>query len=161
MLLSLTRTRGRRKEGVTRWSSESILTFIFSLWLLLKVKYLRSAFRRSRSLKWPDFPCLSEPGFGIMPLSSALSQLQVLCVAQLFLTPGIICLRCARLNLHTFAFFVPSIVPHVTRATYSTNGFHKLSWLRLKPATPPMREPALWARSQSDLLVSYVVTILM
>ena len=32
-------------------------------WLHLKVKYLRGAFRRSRSLKWPDFPCPSEPGF--------------------------------------------------------------------------------------------------
>ena len=49
----------------------------------LKVKYLRGAFWQSRSLKWPDFPCPSEPGFGIMPLSSALSQLHILCGSAL------------------------------------------------------------------------------
>ena len=60
-----------------------------------KVKYLRGAFRQSRSLKWPDFPCPSEPGFGIMPLSSALSLLHILCEARLLPIPRIINLKCA------------------------------------------------------------------
>ena len=67
----------------------------FTMLFLLKVKYLRGAFRRSRSLKWPDYPCPLEPGFGIMPLSSALSQLHILCVARLLPIPEIIHLRCA------------------------------------------------------------------
>ena len=32
--------------------------------------------------------------------------------------------------------FVPSIIHNLTRAAYSPNGFHKLSWPGLKPATP-------------------------
>ena len=36
-----------------------------------------------------------EPSLGTMPLSSVLSQLHVLCVVQLLLTPRIICLRYA------------------------------------------------------------------
>ena len=47
-------------------SSPSLSCYIVKV----KVKHLRGAFQWSRSHKWPDFPCPSEPGFGIMPLSS-------------------------------------------------------------------------------------------
>ena len=38
---------------------------------------LQGAFQPSRSPRWPDFPCPLEPGFGAMPLISALSQLHI------------------------------------------------------------------------------------
>ena len=43
--------------------------------------------------------------FCTMPLSSTLSQLYIQSMAQLLLTPCIICLRCAYQNLQTFACF--------------------------------------------------------
>ena len=95
------------------------------------MKYLWSALWRSRSLRGPDFPYPLEPGLG-----PALSQLHVLCVAQLLLAPRIIFLRCATINLQNFACFVPSNIHNLTRAVYSSNGFHKLSWPGLEPATP-------------------------
>ena len=47
----------------------------------------------------------SSQAFGNILLCSALSQLHILCVAQLLLTPRIIRLRCAHLNLQNFACF--------------------------------------------------------
>ena len=63
------------------------------------------------------------PSLGIMPLSSALSQLRILCVAGLLPTPRIISLRCAKLNLQTFAVSVPLIMHHLTRTAYSSKAF--------------------------------------
>ena len=56
---------------------------------------------------------------------------------QLFLTPWILCLRCAHLNLHTFScFFHKSCTILQGPPAYSPNDFHQLSWPGLKPATP-------------------------
>ena len=77
-----------------------------------------------------------EPSLGTLMLSSLLTQLHTLFVAQLLLTPRIICLRCAQLNLQTLACFVPSIIHNHSGAAYSHNTFQKLAWPGLKPATP-------------------------
>ena len=64
-----------------------------------------------------------EPSFGTRPLSSALSQLHTLCVAQLLLTPQIIFLRCAQINLQFFAHFVPLIIqqePHIPPMAFTS-----------------------------------------
>ena len=37
--------------------------------------------------------------------------------------------------------FVPLIIHNLARADYSHNGFHKLSWPRLKPASPRWETP--------------------
>ena len=94
-----------------------------------KVKYLRGAFWRSRSLKWPDFPCPSEAGFGIMPLSSTLSQLHILSIHRYSLWD--VPTKTYRL----LPVFVPLIIHNLTRAAYSLHGFHKLSWPGLKHVT--------------------------
>ena len=53
-----------------------------------------------------------------------LSQLHILCVVQLLLTPSqVICLRCTKVNLHASSCFVPLIIQNLTRATHSPNGF--------------------------------------
>ena len=76
--------------------------------------------------------------FGTIPLSSALFQLHILCLAQLLLTPRITCLRCAHLlvNLQTLLCFC-TINP-----TQSYKGRIFSPWLSqvvitgLEPATP-------------------------
>ena len=103
-----TQLNNKKRRGMGGAEQEDSGSFFRRIWknfiyldssvlrLKVKVKYLRGAFRRSRSLKWPDFPCPSEPGFGITPLSSALSQLHILCVARLLPIPQIIHRRCAQ-----------------------------------------------------------------
>ena len=54
--------------------------------------------------RWPDFPFPLEPGFGIMPLSSALSKLHMLCAA--WLLPRMISIwDVPTRHLQTFACF--------------------------------------------------------
>ena len=78
------------------------------------------------------------------------------CVAQLLLTPEIVCLRSAQLNLQTYILIQRKCLvfdhhSYAGAALYSPNGFHKLSVI--EPATLNyLREQALQQRSQLDLL---------
>ena len=94
----------------------------------LKPKFLRGAFRQSWSFNVTRFSMHLGPSFDTMLLSSPLSQLHTLCVAQPLLKPQIHFLKCSQLNLQTFACFCTIdhtqilqglLIPH--------NGFHKLS----------------------------------
>ena len=68
--------------------------------VVVKEKYLRGAFWRTGSFILP-----LEPSLGTIPLSSALSVLYTLCVAQLLLTPSrIIPLRSAQPDWRMYSF---------------------------------------------------------
>ena len=104
--------------------------------LKVKLKYLWGAFWRNRSIKWSDFPC---PWSQLWHFSSELRTLSAtypLCGSALTHAtdnPSEMCpLKLKRL----LPVFVPLVIHNLTRAVYSPIGFHKLSWLGLKPATP-------------------------
>ena len=66
------------------------------LGLKVEVKYLRGAFFGGADHIYETrFSMPLEPSFGTMPLSSAPSQLHILCAAQLLPTAWTIHLRCA------------------------------------------------------------------
>ena len=72
--------------------------------LKVKVKYLRGIIQQIWYLGDQIFVSL-EANLGTMPLSSAHSQLFIKTLALLLLTPHIICLTFAHLNLQYFACF--------------------------------------------------------
>ena len=105
--------------------------------LKVKVKYLWGAFWQSRSLKWPDFPCPWSQALALCCWLRTLSVTYPLCGLALTSTTDTLSEMCSLRRTDSCLYiFVPSIIHNLTRVAYSPNGFHKLSWPGLKPATP-------------------------
>ena len=106
------------------------------------------------------YSMLLDPCLGTMQLSSALSQLHILCVAQLFLTwSQIIRLRCAQpkhgdgyILIQRRCLFLNITHTHLYRGHIYPNGFHILLCRKGPTYYPQMIEQALGPCSQSDLL---------
>ena len=115
------------------------------------------------ALRWPDFPCpWSQVFFVTMPPSSALSQLHILCVVQLLSTPQTITLH--EIDVHTYVnyrlllVFVPSIIHNLARAAIFPQWLSQVILTWAQTCYPQMREPALWPRLKSDLLITLDVS---
>ena len=93
------KVKGIPRGGNAMYSFFSIFSSRFFL-LLLVGAILLQVKKVPRAGHFDDQIFFSlEPSLSTMPLSSTLSQLHTLCVAQLLLTPQIICWRSTLLNL--------------------------------------------------------------